>query len=63
MGKVYTRFQTKTAQNPHPMGRHILGLHQGVTPPPLPSLGRGMTFRIDTTVSLKFRLIHMHVYT
>ena len=34
MGKVYTRFQTKTAQNPHPMGRHILGLHQGVNPPP-----------------------------
>ena len=64
MGKVYTRFQTKTAQNPHPMGRYILGLHQGVNPPPpIPSPGRGMTFRTDTTVSLKFRLIHMHVYT
>ena len=24
MGKVYTRFQTKTAQKPYPMGRHIL---------------------------------------
>ena len=23
MGKVYTRFQTKTAQKPYPMGRHI----------------------------------------
>ena len=23
MGKVYTRFQTKTAQKPPPMGRHI----------------------------------------
>ena len=23
MGKVQTRFQTKTAQKPHPMGRHI----------------------------------------
>ena len=23
MGKVYTRFQTKTAQNPYPVGRHI----------------------------------------
>ena len=23
MGKVYTRFHTKTAQKPHPMGRHI----------------------------------------
>ena len=24
MGKVYTRFQTKTAQKPYPMGRHLL---------------------------------------
>ena len=23
MSKVYTRFQTKTAQNPYPLGRHI----------------------------------------
>ena len=23
MGKVYTRFQTKTTQNPYPLGRHI----------------------------------------
>ena len=23
MGKAYTRFQTKTAQKPYPMGRHI----------------------------------------
>ena len=23
MGKVYTRFQTKTAQKPYPLGRHI----------------------------------------
>ena len=23
MGKVYTRFQAKTAQKPYPMGRHI----------------------------------------
>ena len=23
MGKIYTRFQTKTAQKPHQMGRHI----------------------------------------
>ena len=23
MGKVHTRFQTKTAQNPYPMRRHI----------------------------------------
>ena len=24
MGKVYTRFQTKIAQKPYPMGRHLL---------------------------------------
>ena len=24
IGKVYTCFQTKTAQNPYPVGRHIL---------------------------------------
>ena len=33
MGKVYTRFQTKTPQKPYPMGRHIrtcaLGLREG----------------------------------
>ena len=23
IGKIYTRFQTKTAQKPHPLGRHI----------------------------------------
>ena len=23
IGKVYTRFQTKTAQKPYPMGKHI----------------------------------------
>ena len=23
IGKAYTRFQTKTAQKPYPMGRHI----------------------------------------
>ena len=30
MGKVYTRFQTETAQKPNPMGRHI----PICTPPP-----------------------------
>ena len=25
MGKIYTRFQTKTAQSPYPLGRHIFG--------------------------------------
>ena len=33
MGQIYTRFQTKTAQNPYPFGRHILerpqALHYG----------------------------------
>ena len=33
MGKVYTRFQTKTAQNPYPMGRHVPhSLYKGVPP-------------------------------
>ena len=35
MGKVYTRFQTKTAQKPYPMGRQIPdSLYKGVFPPP-----------------------------
>ena len=35
MGKVYTRFQTKTAQKPYPMGRHIsIWLNKGDPPPP-----------------------------
>ena len=34
MGKVNTRFQTKTAQKPHPMGLHIpILLIYGSTPP------------------------------
>ena len=37
MGKVYTRFQTKTPQKPYPMGRHIpKWLIEGSTPPPPP---------------------------
>ena len=33
MGKVFTRFQTKTAQKPYPMGRHIpIWLIYGSTP-------------------------------
>ena len=39
MGKVCTRFQTKTVQNPYPLGRHnIYGLYKGV---PLPHRGSG----------------------
>ena len=36
MGKVYTRFQTKTAQKPYPMGQHK---YKGVPPggPPFSS--------------------------
>ena len=35
MGKVYTRFQTKTSQKPYSLGRHIpIRLVQGSTPPP-----------------------------
>ena len=35
MGKVYTRFQTKPAQKPYPMGRHIpqYGSYKVVSPP------------------------------
>ena len=32
MVKIYTRFQTKTARKPYPLGRH--SLHRGVPPPP-----------------------------
>ena len=33
--KIYTRFQTKTAQKPYPLGRHIpIYLFRGVPPPP-----------------------------
>ena len=34
VGKVYTCFETKTAQNPNPMGRHLYSLYKGVPPPP-----------------------------
>ena len=35
MGKIYTRFQTKTAQNPHPFGgTYLYGLYKGVPLPP-----------------------------
>ena len=35
VGKVYTRFQTKTPQKPYPLRRHILTwLIQGSIPPP-----------------------------
>ena len=39
MGKVYTRFQTKTAQKPYPMGRHIPIWPKGVFVPPPPRPG------------------------
>ena len=35
MGKVFTRFQSRTAQKPYPMGRHIaIWLIYGSTLPP-----------------------------
>ena len=35
MGKVYTRFQTETAQNPSQRdGTYLYGLYKGVPPPP-----------------------------
>ena len=37
MGKMCTRFQTKKAQKPYPLGRHInIWLIYGCTPPPPP---------------------------
>ena len=38
MVKIYTRFQTKTAQKPYPLGLHIpiYSLYRGVSPPPPP---------------------------
>ena len=39
MGKIYTRFQTKKAQNPYPMGRtYLYGFYKGVPPPRPPGL-------------------------
>ena len=42
MVKIYTRFQTKTARKPYPLGRHNLySLYRGVPhPPPPPPRGR-----------------------
>ena len=35
MSKIYTRFQTKTAPKPHPLGgTYLFGLYRGLTPPP-----------------------------
>ena len=34
MVKIYTRFQTKTAQKPYPLGRHIPIAYIGECPPP-----------------------------
>ena len=40
MGKIYTRFQTKTVQNPHPFGgTYVSGSYKGVPLPPLPTPG------------------------
>ena len=34
MGKMYTRFQTKTAQTKYPLGQHILPAYVREYPPP-----------------------------
>ena len=46
MGKVYTRCQTKTAQKPYPMGRHIYlyGVYKGVSPRALKLGSEGRRF-------------------
>ena len=36
MGKMCSRFQTKTAQKPYPMGTYLYGLYEGDSPPPPP---------------------------
>ena len=43
---MYTRFQTKTAQKPYPMGEggtylYLYGLYKGVPPPP-PTISHGV---------------------
>ena len=43
MGIVYTRFQTKTAQKPYPMGRQI-SLYEGVPPPPRGGLSINLVY-------------------
>ena len=51
MGIVYTRFQTKTAQKPYPMGRQI-SLYEGV-PPPAPEGDYQSTSYIIESLGLK----------
>ena len=48
IGKVCTRFQTKTAQEPYPMGggggtyRYLYGLYKGVPTLPPPTISHGV---------------------
>ena len=45
---MYTRFQTKTAQKPYPLGRHIPMFYIGeCPPPPPPGLSRGRIQKIQ----------------
>ena len=44
MGKIYTRFQTKTVQNPHPFGgTYVSGSYKGVPLPPPPPHSRRLS--------------------
>ena len=53
MSKVYTRFRTKTAQEPYPMGgTYLYGLYKGVPPPPGYSKRRILCFYQDQTVDI-----------
>ena len=50
MGKVYTRFQNKTAQKPYPMGAHtyIAYIRENLPPPPTPRRAPGMNCRASS---------------
>ena len=54
MGKVYTRFQTKTAQNPTRWGgTHLCSLYKGVPPPGVHKTFRRQQFnKMATSLSV-----------
>ena len=61
MSKVYTRFRTRTAQEPSPMGgTYLFGLYKGVPPPPRGqkhSKRRILCFYQNQTVDILFVLV------
>ena len=60
MGKVYTRFRTKTAEKPYPMGRHIpIWLIKGSTPRASLTVLEWVTRLL---LMLVLHLINIHVF-